>query len=69
MTCVHLRKLYDLCQTSDIRLTSSDLVHVVCMQCGQKEVCPSMLMEEYEWDETHPPAAPPPPPEPLGERT
>lgn len=51
MTCVHLRKLYELCQQNDIRMSSGDLVHIVCTQCGQKEVCPSMLLEEYEWDE------------------
>ena len=49
-TCIHLKTLYDLCQANDIRLASHDLVHVVCMQCGKKEVCPSMLLEEYEWD-------------------
>jgi hypothetical protein len=60
MTCVHLRKLYDLCQSNDIRIASLDLVHVVCNQCGQKEVCPSMLLEEYEWSEAGMPASPPP---------
>ena len=50
MTCVHLRKLYDLCQSNNLRLASSDLVHVVCKECGQKEVCPSVLVEEYEWE-------------------
>lgn len=50
MTCVHLRKLYDLCQENNIRLASTDLVHVVCTECGRKEVCPSVLMDEYEWD-------------------
>jgi hypothetical protein len=54
MTCVHLRKLYELCEQNDIKLSSAELVHVVCTQCGQKEVCPSMLMDEVEWDETHP---------------
>lgn len=53
MTCVHLRKLYDLCQTNDIRIASQDLVHLVCNQCGRKEVCPSMLVEEYEWSESN----------------
>jgi hypothetical protein len=54
MTCVHLRKLYELCETNDIKLSSAELVHVVCTQCGMKEVCPSMLMEEVEWDDAHP---------------
>ncbi|HTN74977.1 MAG TPA: hypothetical protein VL096_07010 [Pirellulaceae bacterium] len=69
MTCVHLRKLYELCQQSEIRITSLDMVHVVCHQCGQKEVCPSMLMDEYAWEvedttnphatANHPPVPPP----------
>lgn len=54
MTCVHLRKLYDLCAEHDLKLSSAELVHVICPQCGKKEVCPSMLMEEVEWDEGHP---------------
>lgn len=48
MTCVHLQQLVNLCQTSQIRLSSSDLIHIVCKQCNQDEVCPSMLMEEFE---------------------
>lgn len=60
MTCVHLRKLYELCEQSDIKLSSAELVHVVCTQCGQKEVCPSMLMEEVEWDDSHPHGEPAP---------
>ncbi len=51
MTCVHLKKLYALCEENSIRLSSADLVHVVCTECGRKEVCPSMLLDEYEWDE------------------
>lgn len=66
MTCVHLRKLYELCEQNDIKLSSAELVHVVCTQCGQKEVCPSMLMEEVEWGETQshdqPPVKSPPTP-------
>jgi hypothetical protein len=58
MPCVHLKRLYELCAANDIKLSSGELVHVVCTQCGQKEVCPSMLMEEVEWGETHPPVDP-----------
>jgi hypothetical protein len=46
MTCVHLKKLYELCQTYDLRLGGGDLIHIVCRECGEKEVCPSALMEE-----------------------
>ena len=48
MTCVHLRKLYQLCQQENVRLGGSDLIHLVCEQCGIQEECPSMLMEEFE---------------------
>jgi hypothetical protein len=48
MTCVHLKQLYQLCHDNDLRLSSTDLVHVVCQQCGKEEVCPSVLMDEYE---------------------
>ena len=48
MTCVHLRKLYQLCQQEDLRLGSSDLIRIVCQQCGVQDECPSLLMEEYE---------------------
>lgn len=47
MTCVHLQKLYKLCQEQDLKLGGSDLIRVVCRQCGQQEVCPSTLMDEY----------------------
>ena len=48
MTCVHLQKLYKLCQEQDLKLGGSDLIRVVCRQCGQQEVCPSTLMDEYD---------------------
>lgn len=48
MTCVHLRKLYQLCQEEDLRLGSSDLIRIVCQQCGVQDECPSLLMGEYE---------------------
>lgn len=48
MTCVHLRKLMQLCEEENIRLASSDLIHVVCQQCGVQEVCPAVLTDEYD---------------------
>ncbi len=58
MVCTHLKELYQLCQEHQLRLGSSDLVRIVCRQCGQQEVCPSTLMDEYDsrTDETPPPA-------------
>jgi hypothetical protein len=48
MTCVHLKRLYALCEKEQLRLGGADLVRIVCTQCGEQEVCPSLLMEEYE---------------------
>ncbi|TVS20998.1 MAG: hypothetical protein EA424_01140 [Planctomycetaceae bacterium] len=48
MTCVHLKKLYDLCAEEELKIGGSDLVRIVCKQCGEQEVCPSVLMEQYE---------------------
>jgi hypothetical protein len=41
-------QLFQLCQDSQLKLSSSDLIHVICKQCEKEEVCPSVLMEEYE---------------------
>jgi hypothetical protein len=48
MTCVHLRKLYQLCQDNKLRLSGADLIHIICEECGEKEVCPSVLTDEYD---------------------
>lgn len=50
MTCVHLRKLYQLCHDEGLRLHlgDADLVRIVCRQCGEQEVCPSTLTDEYD---------------------
>lgn len=48
MTCVHLQQLVQLCEGSQIKLSSSDLIHMVCEQCGKKEVCPSAMYEEFD---------------------
>ena len=48
MTCIHLQKLYRLCEENHVKLSSSDLVHLVCLKCGKQEVCPSTLTDEYD---------------------
>jgi len=48
MTCKHLKELYDICQTHRLKLSSTDLIRIVCPQCGVEEVCPSVLADEYE---------------------
>ena len=52
MTCVHLKKLYDLCKDHDLKLAGSDLIHIICHECGEKEVCPSGMMDELNEEET-----------------
>jgi hypothetical protein len=48
MPCKHLKELYEICQTHRLKLSSTDLIRIVCPQCGVEEVCPSVLAEEYE---------------------
>ena len=48
MPCVHLRQLYRLCEEHDLKIGGSDLIHIMCNQCGEQEVCPSVLTDEYE---------------------
>ncbi|HEY1601575.1 MAG TPA: hypothetical protein VGG64_18385 [Pirellulales bacterium] len=48
MPCVHLRELYSLCQQHDLKISSADLVHIVCNQCGIVETCPSVCDAEYD---------------------
>lgn len=48
MTCVHLQQLFKLCQEHDLKLGGSDLIHIVCRQCGEQEVCPATLADEYD---------------------
>lgn len=48
MTCIHLQQLYQLCKENNLKIASSDLIRVVCQQCNEQEVCPSMLSEEYD---------------------
>lgn len=45
MICVHLQQLFDVCREHDLKIGGSDLIRVVCRQCGQQEVCPSTLVE------------------------
>jgi hypothetical protein len=48
MVCSHLRELYELCETNQLRLGGSDLIRIVCKQCNLEETCPSVLMDEYD---------------------
>ena len=48
MPCVHLKQLIQLCEEHHLKVAGSDVVHLVCEQCGQQEVCPDMMIDEYE---------------------
>jgi hypothetical protein len=48
MPCKHLTELYQYCQTHNLKLSSTDLIRIVCPECGVEEVCPSVLSAEYE---------------------
>ena len=52
MPCHHLHDLYEICRTHNLKLSSSDLIRIVCPACGVAEECPSVLFEEY--DSQHP---------------
>jgi hypothetical protein len=41
-----------MCSTNNLKLSSSDLIRIVCPACGVADVCPSVLYEEY--DSRHP---------------
>ena len=58
MACVHLVKLYQLCQQEGLKLGGADLIHIVCEQCGEKEVGPAVLMDEYDAREAQAAGAP-----------
>jgi hypothetical protein len=50
MVCEHLKQLYHLCETNQLKLSSSDLIRVVCHQCNRHDVCPSDLVEMTDTD-------------------
>jgi len=50
MPCQHLQQLFQLCRDQKIRVGGSDLVRFYCQECGEHEVCPSVLLEEYEYE-------------------
>lgn len=51
MACEHLLELYKLCLSQKIRLGSSDLIHIVCRQCGHQDVCPTNLRDDRNDEE------------------
>lgn len=57
MTCKHLKELYETCRQNNLKLSSSDLIRIMCAECGVEEVCPSVLCEEYDTRHPEPAAA------------
>ncbi len=51
MPCKHLHELIEMCERNNLKLSSSDLIRMVCPSCGVEEECPSTLCDEY--DATH----------------
>ena len=51
MVCEHLRELYKLCLNQQIRLGSSDLIRIVCRQCGHQDECPTNLRDDRDDEE------------------
>jgi len=37
VVCEHLRELYQLCEKNKIKLSSSDLIHILCTECNNQE--------------------------------
>ncbi|MCP4079920.1 MAG: hypothetical protein GY819_02570 [Planctomycetaceae bacterium] len=48
MPCNQLKELYQLCEKNDFKIGSLDIVRLICKKCNVKEVCPAVLIEEYE---------------------
>ncbi|MFH1770982.1 MAG: hypothetical protein ABH828_05515 [archaeon] len=42
MVCSHVKKLYKYINENKLEISSSDLVHVACKKCKQKEDCISI---------------------------
>lgn len=52
MPCEHLKQLYELCNEHELRLSSSDVIRIVCPHCQVEETCPSVHLSEYESRQT-----------------
>lgn len=48
MSCKHLKELYEMCVRNNVKLGSTDVVRLVCSQCGVEEECPTLLYTDYE---------------------
>ncbi|GAB4129612.1 hypothetical protein [Thermopirellula anaerolimosa] len=48
MPCTHLQQLYALCEQHGLKLSSSEVIRLVCPKCGLEDRCPDNLLSEYE---------------------
>jgi hypothetical protein len=48
VSCKHLTELYEMCLRNNVKLSSTDLIRMVCTQCGVEEECPSLLCRDYD---------------------
>lgn len=48
MVCNHLKELYQLCEEHQLKIAGAELIRIVCKTCNEHEVCPSMMMDEYD---------------------
>ena len=46
MPCRHLHQLFNVCRENSIKLSSTDLIRLLYLECGISEECPSMLCDE-----------------------
>jgi hypothetical protein len=48
MSCVHLKEINRVCNDHGVHVSQSDLVRIVCKECGDHEVCPSNPVQDDE---------------------
>jgi hypothetical protein len=41
MSCLHLKQISHVCQEQGLNLGQTDLIRLVCSECGHQEVCPA----------------------------
>lgn len=46
MVCEHIKKLNKYIKENDIKISSYDLINVVCNKCKIKEKCPDQPIKE-----------------------
>lgn len=48
MLCKHLKEFYDYVHENRIRLSSMDMIHIVCEECNAEDTCPAIPEEHYD---------------------